>query len=308
MHITIDATGSDVSAWAQALRLTARDEEIHVFQSATLGRVFGSAGLDFALGHTDVFHASPLTPCAPRRAKLTASIEDLSCWLMPDLHTPAEIKTAELFAEKILAKADGLIAVSEAARRDAMPILGLPPEKITVIYPGVDDAFFDAPPALRERPYVLCIGSPEPRGNFTTLLSAWNGLPPEISGAYDLVTLDSLDGLTSSDLPGLVAGATLFAHLPFHTYFALPVAQAMAAQVPVVISDTSGLPEVGRDAGIMVNPHEVSGIVDALARLLGSESERAKFARYGRARAEKYRWEKCAADSLAFFHRVVGHG
>src|SRR5262245_27731756 len=115
MHITIDATGSDVSAWAEALRLAARDEEIEVFHSSTLGRVFGSPGLDFALGQTDVFHASPLTPGAPRRTKLTASIEDLSCWLVPELHTPAEIKTAELFAEKILAKADGLIAVSEAA-------------------------------------------------------------------------------------------------------------------------------------------------------------------------------------------------
>jgi glycosyltransferase involved in cell wall biosynthesis len=303
MRVTLDATGTDISAWTEALRRESHGEEIQVFHASAMTRMFGSAGLDFAIRGTDVFHASGLTPCAPRRVKLTATIEDLSCWLMPESHTPAQIRTAELFAENILVRADGLVAVSEAARRDAIRILGIPPEKITIIYPGVEAGFFDARPTPRDRPYVLCAGDREPRGNFTTLLEAWNGLKPELRRDYDLVTFDATP---AAELPGLMAGATLFAHLPFHDSFALPVAQAMAAQVAVLISDTSGLPEVGRDAGIMVDPHSPSAIAAALTRLLESEPERAKLARYGRARAEKYRWEKCAAESLAFFHRVLG--
>ena len=155
----------------------------------------------------------------------------------------------------------------------------------------------------RDRPYVLYAGGREPRGNSKTLLDAWQAVPPGLRRDYDLI---AMDGAAPADLPGLIAGATLFAHLAFRESCALPVAQAMAAGVAVVISDTSGMPETGRDAGVMVDPHSPAEIAAGLTRLLESESERAKFARYGRARAEKYRRERCAAESLAFFHRVWG--
>src|SRR6266853_440539 len=303
MRVTIDATGCNVSAWVEALRRESRGDDLRVFKSSSLSRVFVSSGLDFAIRGSDVFHASLLTPRAPRRAKLTATVEDLSCWLMPELHSQAHIKTAELFAKNILEPAHGLIAVSEAARQDAIRLLDIHPDKITTIYPGVDATYFDAQPAPRDRPYVLYAGGGEPRSNSKMLLDAWHGLKPELRRDYDLI---AMDGVPPANLPGLIAGATLFAHLPLNESFALPVAQAMAAHVAVVISDTSGMPEAGRDAGVMVDPHSPSAITAGLTRLLESESERAKFARYGRARAEKYRWERCAAESLAFFHRVLG--
>jgi glycosyltransferase involved in cell wall biosynthesis len=303
MRITIDATGVDVSAWMEALRREAKGEQIRGFRSGRRESILGSRWLDFAIRGADVFHASVLTPCGPRRAKLTATVEDLSYWLRPELYTAAQGKAAQSFAERILEPADGLIAVSEAARQDAIRLLGIAPDKITTIYPGVDDAYFDAPPAPRERPYVLCDGGRAPLGNFETLLGAWNGLPPELRREYDLVTLEAVP---AANRPGLLAGATVFAHVPFYESFARTVAQAMAAGAAVVISDTPGLPEVGRDAGVLVDPYSPSAITTGLTRLLESESERAKLARYGRARAEKYRWEKCAAESLAFFHRVVG--
>jgi glycosyltransferase involved in cell wall biosynthesis len=303
MRISLDATGRDVSAWAAALRRQSRGEEIVEFQSSPMVRLLGPAGLDWAIRGTDVFHAAPSTPAGPRRAKLTATVEDLSCWLMPDLHTPAQMKTAALFSEKILTQAHGLIAVSDTARRDAIRLLGVAPEKVTIIYPGVDASFFDARPAPRPRPYVLCTGDPLLRANSAAVQEAWRGVPEELRREYDLVTFDKTQ---PAELPGLFAGATLFVHVPFHESFALPVAQAMAAHVALVISSTSGLPETGRDAGLMVDPHSSSEIAAAITRLLESESERAKLARYGRARAELYRWEKCASESLAFFHRIAG--
>ena len=132
------------------------------------------------------------------------------------------------------------------------------------------------------------------------LLAAWRDLKPELQREYDLVS--------TSDAPGaeLMAGATLFVYAPLYDGFALPVAQAMAAHVAVVTSDVSSMPEVGRDAAVMVDPHDSAEIAAGITRLLESDDERAKLARYGRARAEKYRWEKCAAESLAFFRRVAG--
>jgi alpha-1,3-rhamnosyl/mannosyltransferase len=295
MRITIDAAGSEIAPWVAALRAQAQGEEIQVFESGKLATVLGAQWLDFKLRGTDVFHASPATPCAPRSVKLTATIEDLSSWLMPDQHT----KAAQRFADRILERAHGLIAVSESIRQDAIRLLGIDEAKIITIYPGVAPEYFDAKPAHRERPYVLYTAGGAPRQNREALLAAWRDLKPALQRDYDLVSTSEAPGA------GLMAGATLFVYPALYDGFALPVAQASAAHVAVVTSDVSSMPEVGRDAAVMVDPHSPAEIAAGITRLLESASERAKLARYGRARAEKYRWEKCAEDSLAFFRRVA---
>jgi glycosyltransferase involved in cell wall biosynthesis len=298
MRVTIDESGSDIGQWMAALRRESRDAEIREFRSGKMTRIFGSSWLDFAIRGTDVFHASQLTPCAPRRAKLTATVEDLSFWLMPRLNTPGQTKAAHLFADRILEPADGLIAVSEAVRQDAIRLLGVAPGNITTIYPGVSAEFFSAQPAPRDRPYVLARGGDDPRQNFQMVLDAWQTLKAGLRSSFELV----VDGAPA---PALMAGAALLVDVPLYAGFARPVAQAMAAGVAVVTSVSSSMPEIGRDAAVMVDPHSVPEIAAAIERLLESESERAKLARYGRARAEKYRWERCAAESLAFFHRIL---
>ncbi len=296
MRITIDAAGSDVAPWVAALRSQAHGEEIQVFESGKLATVLGAQWLDFKLRGTDVFHASPTTPGAPRCAKLTATIEDLSAWLI----SGERAKAAQNFAERILDRAHGLIAVSESVRQDAIRLLGIEETKITTIYPGVAPEYFDAKPALRERPYVLYAAGDMPHQNREALLAAWRALKPALQREYDLIS--------TSEAPGaaLMAGATLFVYPALYDGFALPVAQASAARVAVVTSDVSSMPEVGRDAALMVDPHSPAQIAAGITRLLESDTERAKLARYGRARAEKYRWGKCAAESLAFFRRVAG--
>ncbi len=295
MRITIDAAGADAAPWVAALRAEAHGEEIHVFESSKLAAVLGAQWLDIKLRGTDIFHASAVTPRAPRSAKLTATIEDLSPWLMPK-----PVTAAQHFAERILERAQGLIAVSESIRQDAIRLLGIEAGKITTIYPGVDAEYFDAKPARRERPYVLYTADDKPRQNRDALLAAWRNLQPKLQREYDLVSTTEAPGAN------LMAGATLFVYPSLYDGFARPVAQAMAARVAVVTSDVSSMPEVGRDAAVLVDPHDPGQIADGITRLLESESERAKLARYGRARAEKYRWEKCATDSLDFFRRVAG--
>jgi alpha-1,3-rhamnosyl/mannosyltransferase len=302
MRVAIEESGEESGAstagWIAALRRQATDEEIREFRSGTMARVFGAAWLDSALRGADILHASAHTPRAPKKTRLTATIQDLSFWLMPKLNTPVKTKAAREFAERIVAHAHGLIAVSESVRQDAIRVLDVEPENITTIYPGVDTEFFTAKPEPRERPYVLAVSGDQPRHNFHTIQTAWQTLKPELRNAFALV-------VEEAPRPALLAGATLLLHVPLYEGFPLPVAQALAAGIAVVTSDSSSLPEIGRDAGLMVDPHSVSEVAGAVTRLLESESERAKLARYGRARAEKYRWERCAAESLAFFHRVL---
>ncbi|MSV34286.1 MAG: glycosyltransferase family 1 protein [Bryobacterales bacterium] len=272
MRVAIEENGAAVAAWIAALRRQTRDEEIREFQSGTMARVLGAAWLDSALDGADVLHASPHTPCAPKKAKLTATVDDLSSWLMPKLNAPAEAKAAQEFVDRILVHAHGLIAVSESVRQDAIRVLGIEPENITTVYPGVDAEFFDAKPTPSGRSYVLATGGDQPRQNFQTVQDAWQALKPELRNVFELV-------VEGAPQPSLMAGATLLVHVPLYEGFALPVARAMAAGIAVVTSDSSSLPEIGRDAGLMVDPHNPAQIAAAITRLLESESERAKLAR-----------------------------
>ena len=305
---------SPLSAWSTALRL---------------GLVYGvnrlgPSALDTALGRTDVFHASNLVRHAPRRAKLTATIHDLTAFLMPELHTPATVRADRFFAERILKRAEGLIAVSENTRQDAIQMLGIAPERITTIHSGVAEAYFDAVPVRRAKRYVLYVGSIEPRKNLPALLDAWGSLRPDLRDAFELVTAGPmgwadqsirdriraetayLGYVPESELPGLTAGAAAFVYPSLYEGFGFPVAQAMAAGVPVITSNVSSLPEIAGEAALLVDPRSSGELAAALTRLLESESLRGELCRRGRARAQSYRWERCAAESLEFFRRVAG--
>ena len=128
----------------------------------------------------DVFHASHQCRNPPRRARLTTTMHDMTCWLTPEMHSPANVTATHWFAENIIRRADGVIAVSESTRRDMATILDLDPERVAVIHPGVAQGFFDVTAAealaAREkyglkRPYVLFMGTIEPRKNVPGLLS-----------------------------------------------------------------------------------------------------------------------------------------
>jgi alpha-1,3-rhamnosyl/mannosyltransferase len=272
----------------------------------------------------DIFHATNLLRRRPRRAKLTATIHDLTCWLMPEVHTPGNVKADREFADRILRRADGLIAVSENTRQDAIRLLRVAPDRIRTIYSGVAEEFFDAAPQPRARPYALYVGTIEPRKNLDTLLDAWALLKPSLRGEFDLLiagprgwhsakTLARIERdatylgyVPEADLPRLTAGATVFVYPSLYEGFGFPVAQAMAARVPVLTSNNSCLPEITGDTAILVNPMSASGIATALTRMLESESLRGDLAARGRRRADLFRWEKCAIESLQFFRSVAG--
>jgi alpha-1,3-rhamnosyl/mannosyltransferase len=284
----------------------------------------GFPPLDWMIRRADIFHGTNLLRRAPRRAKLTATIHDLTCWLMPEVHTPGNVKADREFADRILRRADRLIAVSENTRQDAIRVLGIAPDRIQTIYSGVGESYFDAVPTRRARPYALYVGTIEPRKNLDTLLDAWALLKPSLRGEFDLLiagprgwgsdqTLPRIQKeaaylgyVPEGDLPGLTAGATVFIYPSLYEGFGFPVAQAMAAGAPVVTSNNSSLPEVTGDAAILIDPRSASEIASALTRLFESEALRMELGARGRKRAELFRWEKCATESLHFFRSVFG--
>jgi glycosyltransferase involved in cell wall biosynthesis len=106
------------------------------------------------------------------------------------------------------------------------------------------------------------------------------------------------------ELPGLTAGATAFIYPSLYEGFGFPVAQAMAAGVPVITSNTSCLPEIAGDGALLVDPRSPTEIQAALEKLLTSQSLRDRIRTAGTARASKYRWDVSARQSLEFFRRL----
>jgi glycosyltransferase involved in cell wall biosynthesis len=290
----------------------------------------------------DVFHTSNLLRHPPRRTRLTATLHDLTCWLLPECHSAANVRADRAFAET-LKRADGVIAVSQNTKDDAVRVLGLAPSKISVIHSGIARSFFEIPAEAidtvreryrLERPFVLCVGTIEPRKNIDLLLDAYDQLAPSLRGECELVlagpmgwarpeTIARIGALKESgalkksaarylgyipesDIVPLTAAAAVFAYPSLYEGFGFPVVQAMAAGVPVVTSRVSSLPEVAGEAALLIDPRSVSELRDALARLLLSPALRASLAERGRARARAFTWENCAARSLEFFERMAG--
>ena len=158
-----------------------------------------------------------------------------------------------------------MITVSEFSRRELAELLGV---DAAVVPGGVDERFTpEAPPARRERPYVLCVASHTARKNLGALVPAAQALARDgvelvVAGGHrpQFAAEAGLDGLTllghvpDDELPGLYAGAEAFVLPSRYEGFGLPVLEAMAAGTPVVAAATTALPETCGGAARLAEP------------------------------------------------------
>jgi len=238
-------------------------------------------------------------------------------------------------------QADHIVAISHATRDDLIRHCSVDPAKITVIYPGIDDAAFTPPEAGRIQEvraqydlpdsYLLYVGTLHPRKNLVRLIRAFGqmlGAWPMEAGEPPLLVLAGKKGwlydqifneantlglgnrivfvgyVPQSHLSPLLAGAKAFVFPSLFEGFGFPILEAMACGVPVVTSRASCLPEVAGDAALLVDPYDEAELAHAMMKALTEPALRANLIERGLRRAREFTWERCAAETLAVLERV----
>lgn len=238
------------------------------------------------------------------------TLHDVVAWRFPDEAPPVAAAKAEL------RRAAAIICVSQFSAQEASDLLGV--RDPIVVHNGVGPRFFDAAPlsddqlaALGVRPpYVLTAGGAARRKNLPALAQAWVTIhrerpdltlvlsgPPHPQRTALFVGLPGvrLVGRVDADLvPGLVAAARAVIVPSTYEGFGLPALEAMAARTPLVAADTSSLPEVVGEGGVLVEPTPEGLAAGALFAVSGDPEVQTIVAR-GRARAARFTWEASAA-------------
>ncbi len=284
----------------------------------------------------DLLHSPDFIPLSRRSFRSVITVHDLGFLRFPETLTPDSRRYYGQVGDAVRG-ADLTIAVSRHTARDLIELVGAPEDRLRVIYNGVSKRFRPIESeaqltAVRARyglhkPYVLFLGTFEPRKNVTTLVRAFGlgrmrhdvllALVGRRGWLYQPIfeTIDELelgahvrvvDDADPEDLPALYSAAEVFAFPSLYEGFGLPPLEAMACGTPTVVAETSSLPEVVGDAALSHQPTDAEGLADGLLRLLEDDALRDTLIRKGRERAARFTWTECARRTLAVYEEVAG--
>lgn len=280
------------------------------------------------------FTAPPFCPCP-----VVVSIHDLSFEHLPHTFHRRSRTQLRLTVRHSAKRAAKILTLSEHTRRDVIETYGIPPERITAI-PLAAPRHFSPVEDNRELqrvrhnygidgPYILSVGSIQPRKNLARLINAYASLRGKYAEAelpklvlvgkrawlYD-ETMRALTqtGLKESviltgyvpepDLPTLYSGALCFVYPSYFEGFGLPPLEAMKCGAPVIVGNQTSLPEVVGDAALTVDPYDVSSIAAAIERLVKDSDLRRELSVKGRSRAETFDWSETARRTLQIYEQV----
>lgn len=236
-------------------------------------------------------------------------------------------------------RASRILTVSETSKNDILRFFPIPPEKVTVIYNAIADRFYHEPPVeevaqVRERyqlddRFVMYAGNVKPHKNLERLIDAfvllhntagYDDLKLLITGSeiskyatlrravhrYNLHKHVRFLGYQSEQtLAVLYRLADVFVFPSLYEGFGLPPLEAMASGTPVVVSNASSLPEVVGDAGVLVNPYDVTSIADGIRRVLDDSALRQELGTRGLARARSFSWKESVKRTHDIYQEIV---
>jgi alpha-1,3-rhamnosyl/mannosyltransferase len=271
----------------------------------------------------------PLAPPLPNPTPTVVTVNDAIPWEHPEWLTRAHVAHARLVLAPALWRARGVLVPSvHTKERLLASVRGLAPDAVAVTPYGVDPAFAPGPgPVDRREPYLLAVGTLQPRKNLEAALAAFERLHAGglehrlvVAGARGwrdeelIARLGASPAAERIDLAGrvddvalvtLYRGATCLLFPSRAEGFGFPPLEAMACGTPVVAAAAGSLPEVVGDAAPLVQPEDHAALADAVAHVLADpEPWRAR----GLARAAAFTWARCAEHTVAAYRAALARG
>lgn len=300
--------------------------------------MWSQIGLPFHLymkNEVEVFFAP--AHYAPRfcPVPVVVTVHDLSYFYYPDEFLKKDLYTLTEWTKYSVNNAQKIIAVSKTTKKDVMKFYNVPEEKIEVVYNGYDkSAKFKVQSSnllmklkLKEKKYILYVGTLQPRKNLPVLINAFVKFSKTYTDyklvfvgkkgwLYDEIfkTIRALKLEDTVIIPGylpdeevkeLYKNAMCFVLPSLYEGFGIPILEAMSHGCPVISSFSSSLPEIGGDACLYFDPKNSDDLFDDLIRLTENESLRKDFTKKGYERVKQFSWKKCGEETLNVIQNIL---
>lgn len=300
-----------------------------------LWRAFNWPPYDLLAGRADLYHFPNFTAPPLRRGKCVVSIHDASFLRYPQFTEDRNLKYLLGSIGSTVRRADAIITISRFSASELEEFFPAARGKVIVIYPGVAEHM--RPPAAEEinafrktrgleRPYLLTVGTIEPRKNLEFLfgtfekMDSFNGdlvvagrrgwkCAPIFERARSSPRSNSirfLEDVSDSELAALYGGASLFMFPSLYEGFGFPPVEAMACGAPVISSTGGSLAEVLGDAAMLIEKHDANRWARDAQFLLHDASARKSLVEKGKLRAARYTWHQAARETMALYRRIAG--
>ncbi len=278
-----------------------------------------------------------------RSTRYVLTVHDIIPVLCPSAVPMKHHLYFRLAIRRLLRLADAVITVSQHCKKDLVERFNISPNKIRVIYNGVDRSFSPSSQnscdsvlkgyGIRKAQYFLFVGNIEPRKNLPTLIRAFSRLLKEkrLPSGQKLVIVGQkgqlckdvlrlpwqlgidkevlfLGNVPEVHLPDLYRAASAFVFPSVYEGFGLPVLEAMACGTPVISSNYSSLPEIVGDAALLVDARSDEEMAEAMYKVLDDEAVREEVRYRGLKRAAMFSWKKTARQTLAVYEEIYGGG
>lgn len=274
--------------------------------------------------------------------KVINTIHDLTFYQYPETIGEKHLKFLQSNIQRSAQRPDKIITISQSSKRGLIERLKMDPDKIEIVYPGVDPLFyqesFDITRAesIRKKyqlpsQYILYMGTLEPRKNIERIIESFVSfrVNSQVLGKEFKLVLAGKKGwlyhsifekvkaygleqeviftdyVEEKDKPILYRLASLFMFPSLYEGFGIPVLEAMASGVPVITSNSSSLPEVAGEAAVLVDPYDVEGMAVAMEKVLSEETLRQALIGQGYKQIQKFNWEDSANQLYEIYKEVL---
>lgn len=273
------------------------------------------------IGKVGVFHSSDWTQPKTKACKVT-TIHDLGIFKFPELFDSKIVQVQKRRLNLVKKECDAIIAVSENTKKETMEFLGIPEEKITVIYEGVSDHF--SPKSKKsvesvkkkfgiKNDYLMAVATFGARKNMDILIKSYKEIKDKnidfvVAGLSSIESngkIHNIGFVTDEELAALYSGARLFIHPSRYEGFGLPVLEAMSCGTPVLCSDITSLKEIGGSAVLYVNPENTVDMACAINNLLDNDQSRKKLIELGYNRSKFFSWQKAAEETIKVYKKCL---